>query len=110
MRVKPPVLSQQLATLIEKDRQASIAADGDIINLDFDPFLYSQDPRGKYVVGKIAVSNNGCLAEINNGRVIAELKKSGSSWLFVNFRYIEFPKIKEEKELPNNDLVHILSR
>lgn len=113
LQLKPPVLSKELARLIEKDRQASRAAGGDIVSLDFDPFLNSNGPVGKYTVRKVEVLDGACQANIEGGhgvREVAELKKSGSGWLFANFQYSYYSEDGKTKEFPDNDLVHILSR
>ena len=110
VKLKPAVLNQELIKLIEKDEAASKAAGGDIVNLEFDPFLNSQDPQGKYLVSKVSVTSDHCMATIDSGHEVAELKKSGSSWLFVNFHYSFYSEDGKKKEFPDEDLVYILSR
>lgn len=109
VKLKPAVLNPELIGLIEKD-QATQKASGDIANLDFDPFLNSQDPQGRYEVGRVVVSKDECRATFASHRMSAELRRSGSAWLFVNFRYSYFSDEDEKKAYPDNDLVHILSR
>jgi len=108
LRVKPPVLSRQLVKLIKKDRECNKREHG-ICNLDFDPFLNSQDARGKYLVNSVTLTSAGCMATIENGHEVVELVKSGSSWEFVNFHY-SFLSEDGKKFSPDDDLVHILSR
>jgi hypothetical protein len=107
LRVKAPVLSRQLVKLIKKDRECNKKEQG-ICNLDFDPFLNSQDPRGKYLVNGVALTNARCMATIENGHEVAELVKAGLSWEFVNFHY-SFLSEDGKKMSPDDDLVHILS-
>lgn len=108
VKLKPAVLSPELIGLIKKD-QAAQKATGGIVNLDFDPFLNSQDPQGKYLVSKVIVTQNHCMATFDRHSVVAELKKSGSSWLFINFHYAYYSEDGKKKEFPDNDLIHILS-
>jgi len=110
LRLKPPVLSPELIRLIKKDEDESKAAGGDIVNLDFDPFLNSQDAQGKYVVGRVVIARDRCRATLAAGHMDAELQKSGSIWLFVNFHYSYYSEDGKKKEFPNDDLLHILSR
>jgi hypothetical protein len=107
--LKPAALSQELIRLIKKDSARSKAT-GEIVNLDFDPFLNSQDPSGKYVVGNVEIANDVCHASIDKGHEVAELKKSGTSWLFVNFRYSHSSEDGKRKDFPDDDLLHILDR
>lgn len=113
LRLKPPVLSPELARLIEKDRQESKAAGGDIVNLDFDPFLNSNGPVGKYVVQRVGVLNGECKANLEGGHgvhEVAELRRTGSAWMFVNFRYSFYSEDGKARMSPDNDLIHILNR
>lgn len=110
LRLKPAVLSQQLIRLMEREKRESGAAGGDIANLDFDPFLNSQDPSGKYSVQRVAITDGACLASMNQRHVVAELKKSGMAWLFVNFHYSFLSGDGTKKEYPDDDLIHILKR
>ncbi len=112
-QLKPPILSRQLIELIEKDEEASKAAGGDIVNLDFDPFLNSNGPDGKYLVKTVNVVDGVCQAAIEGGHGVhetAELEKTGSAWLFVNFHYSYYSEDGKKKQFPDNDLIHILSR
>ena len=109
LRAKPPVLSQQLIDLIAKDIKQSKAT-GEVGNIDFDPFLNSQDPQGKYLVTKVEVANATCKATVSRGHVVAELKPSGDSWIFVNFHYSYYSADGKRKELPDTDLLAILSK
>ena len=72
--------------------------------------MNSQDPQGKYVARRVVIDGDNCRAKIDGGSEIAELRKSGSSWLFVNFRYSYYSEDGKRKESPDDDLVHILSR
>jgi hypothetical protein len=110
LKLNPPVLSPNLTRLMKKDIAASKAAGGDIVNLDFDPFLNSQDPQGKYRVNRATVNAERCEASIEPRHEIAELQRTGSTWVFENFRYSYFSDDGKTKTDPEDDLIHILSR
>jgi hypothetical protein len=105
----PPVLSRRLIDLIRKDEQESRKKQ-EVGNLDFDPFLNSQDPDGKYRVTKVDVAYGLCRAAIDRAHVSAELKQAGDSWIFVNFHYSYYSRDGKKKESPDDDLLSILTR
>ncbi len=109
LRRRPAVLNLELDRLLE-DEEKQMEATREIGNLDFDPFLNSQDPRGKYLVERVAIASDSCLVTIDQGHEVAELKKSGSSWLFVNFRYSYYSVDGKKRESPDDDLIDILKR
>jgi hypothetical protein len=108
LKHKPPVLSAELAQLLAEDRKKA-AASHKIGKLDFDPFWGNQDAQGKYNAGRIAVVEDTCKVSIPQGDVIAELKRSGQSWVFVNFHYC-FAAYDSTKgrQCPDADLLTIL--
>lgn len=109
VRLHPPVLSLELIRLFKRDERLSKAAHG-IANLDFDPFLNSQDPEGKYLVISATAVNGQCQAHIERGHLAAELKKFGSTWIFTNFHYSFYTDDGKTKEAPDADMVQILSQ
>jgi len=87
--------STLLRALIE-DREASARDSNDVVGLDFDPFLASQDPCSAYKVG--AASKHGdrywvevfAVCDEKQGAkpaLIAQVTRGRDSWTFVNFRY-----------------------
>jgi len=108
LAMKPPVLSKQLIELIRKDERESRAHD-EVGNLDFDPFLNSQNPQGRYLVGKVDRSSDVCRAAIPRAHIVAELKQIGSAWIFVNFHYSFYKLDGKTKESPDADLLQILN-
>lgn len=108
-RLHPAVLSPELIRLIERDEMLSKKAQG-IANLDFDPFLNTQDPEGRYLVNSATVANGQCQVKIEHGHLTAELKSSGSSWVFTNFDYSFYTEDGKTKEAPDADLIEILSQ
>jgi hypothetical protein len=113
LRLQPPVLSQQLIMLIKKDEKESKEAGGEIVNLDFDPFLNSNGPDGKYLVHEVSIHDGVCQANIEGGHgnhEVAELKKISSTWNIINFHYSYFSEDGKTKLFPDDDLIHILNR
>jgi hypothetical protein len=109
LRRQPPVLSPELIRLIKRDDARAKAAGG-IANLDFDPYLNSQDPEGKYEVTRVTVNGNLCRAKLSQRDVVAEAKRDGPDWVFSNFYYSFYSEDRRKKEAPDDDLVHILSQ
>lgn len=94
VRQRPDYFSASLLKSLEEDSAAQAKAQGEIVGIDFDPFLNSQDPAEKYVVGKVVVNSGKCVADIKavDGRqgmydVKSELRQVGSKWQFTEFLY-----------------------
>jgi hypothetical protein len=105
----PPVLDSELLKLLKKE-EADMIATQEIGNLDFDPFLNTQDPQGKYLVSNVTIAGGHCKAAISRGREVMELRKSGSSWLIVNLHYSFYSEDGKKKQFPDSDLIQILTR
>lgn len=84
-----------LLAALKMDHHAQARAD-DIVGLDFDPFLASQDPCERYEAR--GEEKHGDRFEVSvyavcDGRnsdtaaVVAEVAEHGGQWAFVNFRY-----------------------
>ncbi len=87
----PPLLKA-----LKADSEAQAMTPDDLVGLDFDPFLNSQDPDDKYVVGGVTESGGLYLVDVYGLRkgkrektvsVVAELKPAKDSFVFTNFRY-----------------------
>ncbi len=83
----------------------------EIVGLDFDPILFSQDPSSKFVVEKVSAAGGSCNADVvgiergvREERLTPELIRSSGRWIFVNFHY----QYKTNGKLENSDLVGIL--
>ena len=96
MQRRPPILSEELSTALRADSQAQANVPREIVGLDFDPFLNSQDPCENYEVGEIATHDRGYTVEVYSvcsGKrsqrpdVIGEVTRRDSSWVFTNFLY-----------------------
>jgi hypothetical protein len=109
LQYKKSALTPELARALEADLETQAAATGELVGLDADPFLNSQDPCMRYEAGKASQKGESYLVDIhavclgNRSEapvVVAELLPKGSSWVFVNFHY---PKEK-------GDLLTMLKR
>ena len=87
----PPLLKA-----LKEDAEAARNSPGDIVGLDFDPFVNAQDPDHKYVAGEVSESGGLYLVNVYSVRkgkrvakpdVVAELKPANDSFVFSNFRY-----------------------
>ncbi|WP_159082166.1 hypothetical protein [Rhodanobacter thiooxydans] len=97
LKARGSVFSHQLAKALEEDSAAQTRAEGEIVGLDFDPFLNSQDPGQHYKVGRITQKGDSYWVDIHDASssgwlhekpgVIAEVVRKNGQWHFVNFHY-----------------------
>jgi hypothetical protein len=89
--------SPELNSKIMADNAAASKSPGEIVGLDFDPFLNSQENPGKYVAEKVSHKGDRYLVtvyQINGGKkeskpaVTPELEYKNKHWTFVNFHYV----------------------
>ncbi len=94
---------------LRADAEAQASSPDAIVGLDGDPFLDAQDFCEEYEVGGARHQGNSVVVEVRGDcsgephgapDVVAELSRSGSGWVFVNFLYPQY----------NSDLVEILRR
>ena len=106
LKLAPPPFSPQLTKLLREDAHAQ-AECNELVGLDFDPFLYTQDPAQAYVVGKITEAGQNYRAELysvdyglrsKKPDLVAEFRQEEGHWLFVNFDYLS----------PKGDLLTVL--
>ena len=85
-----------LSRALKEDAEAQRKVSDDIVGLDFDPFLNSQDMDDKYTVGNVTEKDGVFLVSVYGVRkgkraakpdVAVELKASKGSFVFTNFRY-----------------------
>lgn len=85
----------ELFRALKDDADAQAHAE-DIVGLDFDPFLDSQDPCERYEVGDVVHLGNLYKVQVfsvcsgikgKKPDVIAEVVSKNGSWVFTNFRY-----------------------
>jgi hypothetical protein len=96
---KAEVFSPDLLRDLRIDSEAQARAKGELVGIDFDPFLGSQDPADHYEARRVRWQGNRCLAEIwrasprdtaarlGKPDVVAELALVRGHWEFRNFRY-----------------------
>ncbi|HUN58157.1 MAG TPA: hypothetical protein VMU41_08580, partial [Candidatus Binataceae bacterium] len=86
----------QLAAALREDLAAQAKSPDEIVGLDFDPFLNSQDPCEHYKVGTITRKGGTYTVRVyavcsdkqrNAPDVAAELSHWRNGWQFINFRY-----------------------
>lgn len=103
---KSTLFDEQLKRELKIDSDAQAKGEGDIVGLDFDPFLSTNsEPFEHYSLGKIIAKPQSYLVEVfgtTKGKktakpvVVAELKNKGNQWKFVNFHY-------EKSKYPENE-------
>jgi len=85
-----------LLAALKEDAAAQAKSTDEVVGLDFDPFLNSQDPAERYEVGSATQAGTKYLVDVyavTSGKrspdpaVIAELVYENGHWLFTNFRY-----------------------
>jgi len=96
LKYKSSSFAPELLRRLKEDSAAQAKVSGEIVGLDFDPFLNAQDVGERYVVGKITPKQGSYWAEVYgvwNGKksqkpdVVPELIFKDRHWLFVNFHY-----------------------
>jgi hypothetical protein len=108
LKYKSSAFSPELLRRLKEDSDAQNKAQGELVGLDFDPFLATNDdPFESYVVGNVSPKGKGYLVQIygiHDGKkskepaVEPELIFNNGHWTFVNFHY-EISKIKENENL-----------
>lgn len=111
-KLKSNTLSAPLLRQLKEDSVAQDKAVGEIVGLDFDPFLATNDdPFKTYVIGNVTPHGKTFMAEVYgmNGKkrsnepvVRPEIAFNNGRWQFVNFHY------KPDKFPENENLVSIL--
>lgn len=96
LKYKPSAFSPALLRALKEDSEAQAKANGEIVGLDFDPLLNTQDPCDRYEVGAVTHHEDRYLVEVygvcagkrnQKPDVIAEVARREGSWAFVNFHY-----------------------
>jgi hypothetical protein len=82
--------------MLHDDAAAASKNPGEIVGLDFDPFINAQDWEGKYWVKSVNVKDGTCHASVwglDAGKKVdivhPELKMISNNWVFVDFFYPE---------------------
>jgi hypothetical protein len=96
LREKRSSFSPELVKGLKEDLAASKKSPGEIVGLDFDPFLNAQDIAERYLVGKITPKGDHYWVEVfgvwegqknPNPDVVPELAFENGQWIFTNFHY-----------------------
>jgi hypothetical protein len=96
LRERRSSFSPELVKGLKEDLAASKKSPGEIVGLDFDPFLNAQDIAERYIVGNVARKGDHYWVEVFgvwNGQknskpdVIPELALENGHWIFTNFHY-----------------------
>ncbi len=94
IKEKPHMFSAKLIASLKEDYEASSKHPEEIVGLDWDPFLCSQELDDRYEGGDIKKQGKNYLVTVygvSGGKrnpepnVIAEVAKRGNHWIFVNF-------------------------
>lgn len=98
LKEKPTFLSRELFKALKEDSDAQAKdKSGDIVGLDFDPFLNSQDDSfQKCAAGKAVIQGSSCRIDVScnfpkqksEQPFTPELQFTGGHWVFVNFHYM----------------------
>lgn len=111
LKLRARSFSPNLFRALRIDAEAQARTKGEIVGIDFDPFLGSQDPANRYEVRAVAQRGSVCSVEVwhlptdptmgaTHPEVIADLTLVQGGWQFSNFRY---PDI-------DSDLLTVLAR
>jgi len=94
LKKKSSVFSPELLKALKEDAVASSKSPGEIVGLDWDPFLNSQEQIERCVLGNTTPKGGAFRVEIydilggkkdKKPNIIAEVKQENGQWVFVNF-------------------------
>jgi hypothetical protein len=112
IKQRPSSFSPQLLQALRDDAEAQSKAVGEMVGLDFDPFLNSQDPSNHYVIGQINLKNDEYWVDIHTSKsekahaktsVIAVVSQSGGHWFFTNFHFPNGGDLLETLQILKHD-------
>ena len=96
LKYKGSAFSPALFRALKEDSDAQEKANGELVGLDFDPFLNAQDPCDRYEVGTATAQSARYRVDVYgvcSGKrhkkpdVVAEVAHRDGSWVFINFVY-----------------------
>ncbi len=93
VRQRPAWFSPELRRLLEEDVAAASKCQGDVVGLDWDPFLETQEnPRAAYIAGKVEKTAQGFRVSVDdkargarNPAAQADVALVDGHWTFVDF-------------------------
>lgn len=95
LKYKSVAFSHELAQLLREDSAAQAKCE-ELVGIDFDPFLNTQDPANGYEVSEIKQNDKHYRADIysvesgkrsEKSRVSVDIVENEGHWVFVNFFY-----------------------
>jgi hypothetical protein len=107
LRSKRSSFSGILLAALRRDLAAAKKNQNEIVGLDFDPILNTQDPAERYVAGKTTKNRSVYRVEVvakysgGDGKpaVIPQLEHRGDRWVFTNFYYPGSGSVKSDNLL-----------
>ena len=108
LKQKASLFSPQLLTALREDSEAQAKVSGEIVGIDWDPFLNSQDPAKHYQVGLIMKKGATYMVDVHSiqdgkkspkADVIVEVGQKDGKWFFVNFHMPEGGDLLSSLEL-----------
>ena len=97
LTLKPQLFTSELRKMLHDDAIAASKNPGEIVGLDFDPFINAQDWEGKYWVDKVYIIDETCHANVwglDAGKKVdivdPSLIRINNNWIFVDFFYPEY--------------------
>lgn len=116
IKTKPKWFSAAIIQGLEEDEAAQAKSPDEVVGLDSDPFLNSQETCEPYKAGKVTAAGSGYRVEVfgqcpgansKQADVIAVVEKHDGAWVFVNFIYpgngdllSVLQALKKERETP----------
>ncbi|MEI9893091.1 MAG: DUF3828 domain-containing protein [Chthoniobacter sp.] len=94
LKKKSSFFSAELLKALQEDALAASKSPGEIVGLDWDPFLNSQEQIERCVIGNITPKNGAFRVDVydilggkkdKKPNIIAEVKQENGHWIFVNF-------------------------
>jgi hypothetical protein len=93
IRARPDSFSAELKRLLEEDYAAARKCPSEVVGLDWDPFLETQDTPGAYAVGKVEKTAQGFRMSVEDRKsrgvrnpvAQADVAFVGGHWTFVDF-------------------------
>jgi hypothetical protein len=94
IKKKSALFSPELLKALKEDSQAAAKNPGEVVGLDSDPFLNSQEQINRVVIGNVKEKNGAFRVDVfdvlegktdKKPNVIAEVKQENGHWIFVNF-------------------------
>jgi hypothetical protein len=96
VREREAAFAPELLSALVQDHAASAASSDEVVGLDFDPFVASQDPCERYEAGPASVVGDTARVEVfgvcdgtrdSAPAAVAEMVRVNGAWRFTNFGY-----------------------